>query len=39
MEDQIYEFIVENLGLNGWDHYNSLSPDEQKSMLEELGFK
>ena len=39
MENQIYEFITENLGLNGWDNYTSLSPKEQKIFLEELGFK
>lgn len=38
MENQIYEFIVENLGINGWDLYTSLSPEEQKDLLEELGF-
>lgn len=39
MENQIYDFIVENLGLNGWDHYTCLSPEEQKDFLEELGFE
>jgi hypothetical protein len=39
MENQIYEFITENLGLNGWDHYTSLPLEEQKTLLEELGFE
>jgi hypothetical protein len=39
MENQIYELITENLGINGWDYYISLSLEEQKTLLGELGFE
>jgi hypothetical protein len=39
MENQIYELITENLGINGWDYYTSLSLEEQKTLLGGLGFE
>jgi|TARA_R110000824_G_scaffold143472_2_gene311167 hypothetical protein len=34
MENKIYDYIIENYGINGWDYYKGADEDEKKEMLE-----
>jgi hypothetical protein len=38
MEDKIYDFVIENYGLSGWDGYIEMDDWEKEDWLKEIGF-
>lgn len=38
-DDLVYDFIVENYGLNGWDLFCSMNEGEREEWLVEIGYE
>ncbi len=38
-DDLVYDFIVENYGLNGWDYFCSKNEEEKEEWLMEIGYE
>lgn len=38
LNEDIYEFVVENFGINGWDMFMEMNDDEMVKFLEGAGY-